>query len=101
MSLKANKQKMKYSRSGQKITIYETDDDGNRKFYETSDGEKIYYTKKWMDFQIRYRLWRILAISCQRFLSKSLVLMIAHLIVRSRQTRVICQLSPVIIFGKI
>lgn len=46
MSLKANKQKMKYSRSGQKITIYETDDDGNRKFYETSDGEKIYYTKK-------------------------------------------------------
>ena len=46
MSLKANKQEMKYSRAGQKITIYETDDEGNRKFYETSDGEKIYYTKK-------------------------------------------------------
>ena len=46
MSLKANKQEMKYSSAGQKITIYETDDEGNRKFYETSDGEKIYYTKK-------------------------------------------------------
>lgn len=35
---------MKYSLQGQIVTIYEKDDDGNNKYYETSDGEKIYYT---------------------------------------------------------
>ena len=44
--LDINKQAMKYSLQGQTITVYEKDEDGNRKFYETSDGEKIYYTKK-------------------------------------------------------
>ena len=35
---------MKYSLQDQTATIYEKDDDGNNKYYETSDGEKIYYT---------------------------------------------------------
>lgn len=42
--LEINKQSMKYSLQGQTVTIYEKDDDGNDKYYETSDGEKIYYT---------------------------------------------------------
>jgi hypothetical protein len=42
--LEINKQSMKYSLQGQTVTIYEKDDDGNNKYYETSDGEKIYYT---------------------------------------------------------
>lgn len=42
--LEINKQSMKYSLQGQIVTIYEKDDDGNNKYYETSDGEKIYYT---------------------------------------------------------
>ena len=41
--LDANKTKMKYSLQGQTITVYEKDDDGNPKFYETSDGEKVYF----------------------------------------------------------
>lgn len=44
--LDINKQDMKYSLQGQTVTVYEKDEDGNPKFYETSDGEKIYYTKK-------------------------------------------------------
>ena len=35
---------MKYSLQDQTATIYEKDDDGNNKYYETSGGEKIYYT---------------------------------------------------------
>ena len=42
--LEINKQSMKYSLQGRTVTIYEKDDDGNNKYYETSDGEKIYYT---------------------------------------------------------
>lgn len=42
--LEINKQSMKYSLQGQTVTIYEKDDDGNNKYYETSDGKKIYYT---------------------------------------------------------
>lgn len=42
--LDINKQAMKYSLQGQTVTVYEKDEDGNLKFYETEDGEKIYYT---------------------------------------------------------
>lgn len=39
--LDINKQSMKYSQQGQRITIYEKDDDGNIKYYIDSDGNKI------------------------------------------------------------
>lgn len=39
--LDINKQSMKYSQQGQRITIYERDDDGNIKYYIDSDGNKI------------------------------------------------------------
>ena len=39
--LDINKQLMKYSQHGQKVTIYEKDDDGNIKYYVDSDGNKI------------------------------------------------------------
>lgn len=42
--LDINKQAMKYSLQEQTVTVYEKDEDGNLKFYETEDGEKIYYT---------------------------------------------------------
>lgn len=42
--LDINKQAMKYALQGQTVTVYEKDEDGNLKFYETEDGEKIYYT---------------------------------------------------------
>lgn len=42
--LDINKQAMKYAIQGQTVTVYEKDEDGNPKFYETEDGEKIYYT---------------------------------------------------------
>lgn len=38
--LEANKQKMKYSRQGEKVTIYDRDENGNIKYIEI-DGEKI------------------------------------------------------------
>lgn len=39
--LDINKQEMKYSQHGQKVTIYEKDDDGNIKYYVDGDGNKI------------------------------------------------------------
>lgn len=42
--LDINKQAMKYALRGQTVTVYDKDEDGNPKFYETEDGEKIYYT---------------------------------------------------------
>lgn len=42
--LDINKQAMKYALQGQTVTVYEKDEDGNLKFYETEDEEKIYYT---------------------------------------------------------
>lgn len=39
--LDINKQSMKYSQQGQRMTIYEKDDDGNIKYYIDSDGNKI------------------------------------------------------------
>ena len=42
--LDINKQAMKYALQGQTVTVYEKDEDGNLKFYETEDGEEIYYT---------------------------------------------------------
>lgn len=48
--LDINKQAMKYSLQGQTITVYEKDEDGNLKFYETEDGEKIYYTHEKIGF---------------------------------------------------
>lgn len=39
--LDINKQSMKYSQQGQRITIYEKDDEGNIKYYIDSDGNKI------------------------------------------------------------
>lgn len=39
--LDINKQSMKYSQQGTRITIYERDDDGNIKYYIDSDGNKI------------------------------------------------------------
>ena len=44
--LDINKQAMKYALQGQTVTVYEKDEDGNLKFYETEDGEKIYYTNE-------------------------------------------------------
>lgn len=39
--LDINKQKMRYSLQGQRITVYEKDDDGNIKYYTDSDGHMI------------------------------------------------------------
>lgn len=39
--LDINKQLMKYSQHGKKVTIYEKDDDGNIKYYVDGDGNKI------------------------------------------------------------
>lgn len=41
MTLESNKQSMKYSLHGEKIPIYETDDDGNIIYYKDDDGNKI------------------------------------------------------------
>lgn len=41
-----NKQKMKYSLQGKRIEVYERDQDGNIKFYESDSGEKIPLIKK-------------------------------------------------------
>lgn len=38
--LEANKQKMKYSKQGEKVTIYDRDENGNIKYIKV-DGEKI------------------------------------------------------------
>ena len=48
--LDINKQAMKYALQGQTVTVYEKDEDGNLKFYETEDGEKIYYTHEEIGF---------------------------------------------------
>lgn len=48
--LDINKQAMKYALQGQTVTVYEKDEDGNLKFYETEDGEKIYYTHEGTGF---------------------------------------------------
>lgn len=39
--LDINKQKMQYSRQGQRVIIYERDDDGNVKYYVDTDENKI------------------------------------------------------------
>lgn len=39
--LDINKQKMQYSKQGQRVIIYERDDDGNVKYYVDTDGNKI------------------------------------------------------------
>ena len=39
--LDINKQAMRYSQHGQKVTIYEKDEDGNIKYYVDGDGNKI------------------------------------------------------------
>lgn len=41
LTLASNKQAMKYSLQGEKIPIYETDENGNIIYYEDSDGNKI------------------------------------------------------------
>ena len=41
LTLASNKQSMKYSLQGERIPIYETDEDGNIIYYEDSDGNKI------------------------------------------------------------
>ena len=41
MTLQLNKQAMKYSLQGEKIPIYETDENGNIVYYTDSDGNKI------------------------------------------------------------
>ena len=41
MTLQSNKQAMKYSLQGEKVPIYETDENGNIIYYEDSDGNKI------------------------------------------------------------
>lgn len=48
--LESNKQKMKYALQGQEVVIYEKDDEGNLKYYETDEGEKIYYTHEVIGF---------------------------------------------------
>lgn len=44
--LRINRQKMKYSLQGKRIEVYEKDDNGDIKFYESADGEKIPLVKK-------------------------------------------------------
>ena len=44
--LHINKQNMKYSLQGKRIEVYERDQDGNIKFYESDSGEKIPLIKK-------------------------------------------------------
>lgn len=44
--LRINKQKMKYSLQGKRIEVYERDQDGDIKFYESDSGEKIPLIKK-------------------------------------------------------
>ena len=39
--LDINKQRMMYSRRGQRVIVYEKDDDGNIKYYVDGDGNKI------------------------------------------------------------
>lgn len=39
--LDINKQEMQYSKQGQRVIIYERDDDGNVKYYVDTDGNKI------------------------------------------------------------
>lgn len=41
LMLEQNKQSMKYSLQGEKVPIYETDEDGNIIYYEDADGNKI------------------------------------------------------------
>ena len=41
MTLASNKQSMKYSLQGEKVPIYETDENGNIIYYTDSDGNKI------------------------------------------------------------
>ena len=41
MTLQSNKQSMKYSLQGEKVPIYETDENGNIIYYEDSNGNKI------------------------------------------------------------
>lgn len=41
MTLASNKQSMKYSLQGERVPIYETDEDGNIIYYTDSDGNKI------------------------------------------------------------
>ena len=41
MTLQSNKQAMKYSLQGQRLPIYETDENGNIIYYTDSDGNKI------------------------------------------------------------
>ena len=41
MTLASNKQSMKYSLQGERIPIYETDENGNIVYYTDSDGNKI------------------------------------------------------------
>lgn len=39
--LNINKQRMQYSLQGQRVTVYERDDDGNIRYYVDSDGNKF------------------------------------------------------------
>ena len=41
MTLQSNKQKMYYSLQGERVPIYETDENGNIVYYTDSDGNKI------------------------------------------------------------
>ena len=41
MTLESNKQSMKYSLQGERVPIYETDENGNIIYYTDSDGNKI------------------------------------------------------------
>lgn len=55
--LDINKQAMKYALQGQTVIVYEKDEDGNPKFYETEDGEKIYYTHEEIGFSEPADFW--------------------------------------------
>ena len=41
LTLASNKQSMKYSLQGERVPIYETDENGNIVYYTDSDGNKI------------------------------------------------------------
>ena len=62
--LDINKQRMKYSQHGQRVTVYERDDDGEIKYYVDGDGNKIpLIAMKKSDIQSRRSSMPISAIS--------------------------------------
>lgn len=72
--LDINKQAMKYALQGQTVTVYEKDEDGNLKFYETEDGEKIYYTHEETGFSEPVDFWAIYRLTEEKRRTRNMAL---------------------------